>query len=73
MPFPFDITATEGRARTATHDQLAAAAQAAWQILQRKWRPIPGGLDIITDEAHPIGFWRRVIMETLGIHLPARL
>lgn len=63
----------EGRVRTATHDQLAAAAQAAWQILQRKWRPIPGGLDIITDEAYPIGFWRRVIMETLGIDLPARL
>ena len=60
-----------GRARHATPDDLAAAAIATWQTLLRKWRPISGGLDIITDEAHPLGFWRRVIMETHGIDLPS--
>ena len=39
---------------------------------KRKWRTIPGGLDLILDEAHPLGFWRRVIKETHGIHLPER-
>jgi transposase len=62
----------EGRARTATPEQLALAALATWQTLQRKWRPIAGGLDLITDETHPLGFWRRVIMETHGIDLPTR-
>ena len=62
-----------GRSRQASPDQLAAAAQATWQHLQNKWRSIPGGIDLITDENHPIGFWRRVIMETHGINLPARL
>jgi transposase len=64
--------APEGRGRHATPEDVAAAAQAAWQVLQRKWRTIPGGLDIITDEAHPLGFWRRVLRETHGIELPAR-
>jgi len=63
----------EGRTRNTTPECLATAAQVAWQTLQRKWRLIPGGLDTLIDEAHPIGFWRRVIMETHGIILPARL
>jgi transposase len=62
----------EGRSRTADPDQLAASALHTWTVLQRKWRPISGGLDLIADEAHPIGFWRRVIKETHGIDLPAR-
>lgn len=62
----------EGRARTADPEQLAASALHTWAVLQRKWRPISGGLDLIADEAHPIGFWRRVIRETHGIDLPSR-
>ena len=64
--------APEGRARNVDPDELAAAVQDTWGVLQRKWRTIPGGLELIADEAHPIGFWRRVIKETHGIHLPAR-
>jgi len=64
--------APEGRGRQATPEQIASAAQASWQILQRKWRTVSGGLDLILDEAHPLGFWRRVINELHGIDLPAR-
>jgi len=39
---------------------------------QRKWRTISGGLDIILDEAHPLGFWRKVMLELHGINLPER-
>jgi transposase len=62
----------QGRSRASTQQELATAAQATWAVLQRKWRPISGGLDLIADEAHPLGFWRRVVMETHGIHLPLR-
>jgi hypothetical protein len=65
--------ATEGRARNVDPDQLNAAAQHTWGVLQRKWRTLSGGLDLITDQAHPVGFWRRVIKETHGIDLPNRL
>jgi Holliday junction resolvase-like predicted endonuclease len=41
-------------------------------VLQRKWRTISGGIDLITDQSHPVGFWRRVIKETHGIDLPDR-
>jgi hypothetical protein len=63
----------EGRARNVDPDQLNAAAQHTWGVLQRKWRTLSGGLDLITDQAHPVGFWRRVIKETHGIDLPNRL
>jgi transposase len=62
----------EGRARDATPTQIATAAQATWQILQRKWRTISGGLDLILDEAHPLGFWRKVMLELHSIDLPQR-
>ena len=64
--------APAGRGRGADPDALAAAAQDAWQILQQKWRAIPGGPDLIADEAHPLGFWRRLVTEIHGLHLPAR-
>jgi transposase len=60
------------RVRNADPDELAGSALATWEVLARKWRTIPGGLNLITDEDHPIGFWRRVIRETHGIQLPAR-
>ncbi len=60
------------RGRDADPDALAAAAQETWGVLQHKWRTIPGGLDLILDEANPLGFWRRVIKEVHGIHLPIR-
>jgi transposase len=63
----------EGRARYVEPGQLAADAQQTWAVLQRKWRTLSGGLDLITDEAHPVGFWRRVIKETHDIDLPDRL
>jgi transposase len=64
--------APQARTRQATHDQSAGAAQATWTILQRKWRTVSGGLDLILDEAHPLGFWRKVMLELHGIDLPER-
>ena len=62
----------EGRSRDATPAQIATAAQATWQILQRKWRTVSGGLDLILDEAHHLGFWRKVMLELHSIDLPER-
>lgn len=62
----------QGRARNAPVEDIEAAARQTWAVLQNKWRTIPGGLDLILDERHPIGFWRRVLKETHGIHLPER-
>lgn len=62
--------APEGRARNLDPDQLGAAVQHTCRVLQRKWRTLSGGPDLITDHAHPAGFWRRVIKETHGIDLP---
>jgi transposase len=64
--------APEGRTRQATPEQIAAAAHATWAILQRKWRTVSGGLDLILDEANPLGFWRKVLLELHSIDLPER-
>ena len=61
-----------GRDRHASSDDIAAASLDTWAVLQRKWRTIPGGLDLITDEGRPLDLWRRVLKETHGIHLPER-
>ena len=62
----------DGRTRSATPDHIATAAQATWAVLQRKWRTISGGLDLILDQAHPLGFWRKVMLELHHIDLPLR-
>lgn len=64
--------APEGRGSTASSADIEAASRQSWAVLQRKWRAIPGGLELLLDECHPIGFWRRVLKETHGIHLPER-
>jgi hypothetical protein len=64
--------APQARTRQATPDPSAGAAQATWATLQRKWRTVSGGLDLILDEAHPLGFWRKVMLELHGIDLPER-
>ena len=60
------------RNRNAAPEDVEVGARATWEVLCRKWRTIPGGIGLITDEAHPVGFWRRVIRETHGIHLPGK-
>jgi len=62
----------QGRARNAAAADIENAARHTWTVLQNKWRAIPGGLDLILNPAHPLGFWRRVLKETHGIHLPER-
>jgi transposase len=62
----------KGRACNAPSSDIESAARQTWGVIQRKWRTIPGGLDLILEEDHPIGFWRRVLKETHGIHLPER-
>ena len=64
--------APEGRTRHAAPEQIATATQATWTILQRKWRTVSGGLDLILDEDHPLGFWRKVMLELHRIDLPTR-
>ena len=64
--------APSGRGHQATPEQIASAAHATWTVLQRKWRAVSGGLDLILDEAHPLGFWRKVMLELHGIDLPQR-
>jgi len=64
--------APQARGRQAKPAEIAAASQATWQVLQRKWRTLSGGLDLILDEAHPLGFWRKVMLELHGIDLPER-
>ena len=61
-----------GRGRQATPCQIATAAQATWITLQRKWRTVSGGLDLLIDEANPLGFWRKVMLELHRIDLPPR-
>jgi transposase len=64
--------APEARGHQANPEQIAAASHATWAVLQRKWRTVSGGLDLILDEAHPLGFWRKVMLELHGIDLPER-
>lgn len=65
--------APEGRGRHATPAQIETANQATWAILLKKWRTISGGLDLILDQAHPLGYWRKLMLEIHGIDLPGRL
>lgn len=51
------------------HDALLQT----WSVLQNKWRTIPGGLELICDENHPLGFWRRVMIEAHGACLPSKM
>jgi len=60
------------RTAAAAPQDITAGATAAWTILTRKWRTIPGGLDLIADSAHPIGFWRTTVTELHGIKLHVR-
>ncbi len=64
--------APQGRGRQAAPEERAAAAHATWAVLQRKWRTVSSGLDLIIDETHPLGFWRKVMLELHGIDLPER-
>jgi len=61
------------RSNLATREDLAGAALQTWEVLLRKWRTIPGGLAFMAQESCPLGFWRRVIKESISIDLPLRL
>lgn len=61
-----------GRARNAPVADIEAAARRTWSVVQNKWRTIPGGLDLILEQDHPLGFWRHLLEEIHGIHLPER-
>jgi transposase len=65
--------APTARGRQATTEQIAIAAQDAWATAQRKWRTISGGIHLIADEAHPLGFWRKLMLNLHGVDLPERL
>ena len=59
-----------GRSSSASDQDRADAALSAWQILTRKWRTIPEGIALIAKETTPLGFWRRLVMESRSVHLP---
>lgn len=65
--------APEGRGRHATPAQIETANQATWAILLKKWRTISGDPDLILDQVHPLGYWRKLMLEIHGIDLPGRL
>jgi transposase len=58
------------RSSTASDQDRADAALQAWLILIRKWRTIPDGIALISKETTPLGFWRRVVMESRSVQLP---
>jgi transposase len=62
----------QGRSSMASSQQRADAALKAWLILLNKWRTIPGGLELISRESTPLGFWRRLVMESRDIILPLK-
>jgi len=62
----------QSRSSLASEEDRANAALNAWLILVRKWRTIPDGLALISKETNPLGFWRRVAMESRSVHLPLR-
>lgn len=69
VPYLPPLARTSG----ASHQHREAAAWQTWEQLCEKWRMIPGGLQLIHDEAYPIGFWRRVMKEAWNIRLPSRV
>jgi len=60
------------RSSHASDQDRADAALQAWLILIQKWRTIPDGLALIAKESNPLGFWRRLVMESRAVHLPLR-
>ncbi len=62
----------KGRSQFASQEDRANAAQETWNILLSKWRTIPEGTTLISDKSTPLGFWRRVIIESRSIDLPLR-
>lgn len=60
------------RSSTASDQERSDAALQAWLILIRKWRTIPEGITLIANENTPLGFWRRVVMESRGVILPLK-
>jgi len=61
-----------GRSSTASDQDRRDAALHAWLILMRKWRTIPNGPALIADKSTPLGFWRRVVMESRNVNLPLK-
>ncbi|MFV1995792.1 MAG: transposase [Verrucomicrobiales bacterium] len=60
----------EARRAGASHKVLAAASEEAFDVLVAKWRMIPDWQTIAFAEDRPLGFWRRLAIETHGAHLP---
>ena len=63
----------EGRAQPLDPAQIELSAHQTWTVLQQKWKAIPGHRQLLLDEDHPIGAWRRIVKEVHGIHLPETL
>jgi transposase len=62
----------DARCNHATQAQRTQGYLHMWKKLITKWKTIPNWQQILSDENHPIGFWRRVIKELHDIELPLR-
>ena len=60
------------RDKNATEAERIQGYLEMWKKLVAKWRTIPGWQQILSDENHPVGFWRRVVKELYQIDLPMR-
>jgi len=61
-----------GRNSAASPEQRQIAAQNAWSVIIKKWRTIPGALQLLEDTSTPLGFWRQMIMKSRDIYLPLK-
>lgn len=65
--------APSGRGPSATAEQRAEACRQSWKTMVCKWRQVPGWQQLLSDEAKPIGYWRRLVHELYKITLPLDL
>ena len=56
----------------ASSGEIAEGCLETWGKLVEKWRVIPGWQHMLSDENHPMGFWRRVVTELHDVELPLR-
>lgn len=60
------------RCHSASSEEIAQGALETWIKLVAKWRVIPDWQKLLSDENHPMGFWRRVVTELHSVELPLR-
>lgn len=60
----------QARRANASQEEIAAACEETFEVMVAKWRLLPDWQRIAFAEDRPLGFWRRLAIETHGAHLP---